>query len=455
MDAVTTEYFWRLADLQRKAGHDVSIVTLGDGEGSYAVAGGVPVYRLPFQADRFSELAALGCLPVLSWSLSRALALYEGASELFADRLKPDVIECVKGMDALIWSLRRQYPTLLLSVTPQFEMMRLDFDGNLGQPDKDFVSALELLALTTIDMLSAPSEDLARRIAEFSGRPLVDVPVYRLSVSAEPRPRPDSAGCPGEGADLWKGARHRILYFGGVDRYKGADVLVKAAAGLIEELPESRVLIAGEEPHVIGSSDSYAAELREEVARAGREGSIAFLGPVFPQARRKLIESSTCVVFAFRYCGCLYHVLEAMAAGVPVVASRVGSIAESFSDGEEILLVEPEDAVALKAGIMRLCLDEDMRSRLVRKATAALAERFSPEAAIASFEALIDEARARFAGGRQALPVPAAAALELLLSGIEGMCRERRVLGALAAAYAQGYSAAERTCAAGQASRPA
>ena len=57
-------------------------------------------------------------------------------------------------------------------------------------------------------------------------------------------------------------------------------------------------------------------------------------------------------------------VLEAMAAGLPVVASRVGGVPEQVSDGETGLLVEPGDSNELAAALNRLTADASLRRRL-------------------------------------------------------------------------------------------
>jgi glycosyltransferase involved in cell wall biosynthesis len=60
-----------------------------------------------------------------------------------------------------------------------------------------------------------------------------------------------------------------------------------------------------------------------------------------------------------------YTLLEALAAGTPVVATAVGGVPEAARHGEEALLVPPDDPVALAAEIVRLLSDAALRQRLV------------------------------------------------------------------------------------------
>ncbi len=70
--------------------------------------------------------------------------------------------------------------------------------------------------------------------------------------------------------------------------------------------------------------------------------------------------------------------LEAMAAGLPVVATAVGGLCEVVVHGETGLLVAPDDAVALAAAIGRLVGDPDLRARMGAAGRARCAQRFSP-----------------------------------------------------------------------------
>jgi glycosyltransferase involved in cell wall biosynthesis len=72
--------------------------------------------------------------------------------------------------------------------------------------------------------------------------------------------------------------------------------------------------------------------------------------------------------------------LEAMAAGVPVVATAVGGVPEVATDGETALLVPPHDASAFANALARVLADETLARSLAEKAAAHVAERFSPEA---------------------------------------------------------------------------
>ena len=72
--------------------------------------------------------------------------------------------------------------------------------------------------------------------------------------------------------------------------------------------------------------------------------------------------------------------LEAMAAGVPVVATAVGGIPEIVSHGETALLVKPCDPVSLAAALNQVLSDHGLAARLAGNARQLIAERYSPQA---------------------------------------------------------------------------
>ncbi len=118
----------------------------------------------------------------------------------------------------------------------------------------------------------------------------------------------------------------------------------------------------------------------EDVIRAGAGFRLLFAGDG-PMRRRlegrgailagnrrdvpEIMAASDIVVLASRFGeGCPNAVLEAMAAGRPVVATRVGGVPEVVVDGETGLLVPPGDVPALRAALVRLAGDPALRARL-------------------------------------------------------------------------------------------
>jgi glycosyltransferase involved in cell wall biosynthesis len=72
--------------------------------------------------------------------------------------------------------------------------------------------------------------------------------------------------------------------------------------------------------------------------------------------------------------------LEAMAAGVPVVATAVGGVPEMVTHGESALLIQPGDCQAMTSAIAALLGDGDLARKLAARAREVVLERHAPEA---------------------------------------------------------------------------
>jgi glycosyltransferase involved in cell wall biosynthesis len=87
--------------------------------------------------------------------------------------------------------------------------------------------------------------------------------------------------------------------------------------------------------------------------------------------------------------------VEAMASGLPCVASDVSSVDEILIDGANGLLVKPGDSAALAATLQRLVGDPELRERLGAEARARVEREFSLETKVTELERYLDRMRAR------------------------------------------------------------
>lgn len=144
-----------------------------------------------------------------------------------------------------------------------------------------------------------------------------------------------------------------VLFVGRLIASKGADVLLRGLAGL----DGASAVIAGDGP------DRPALELL--AAELGLDGRVRFTGWVDPEERLALFRSSRVLAFPalwqepFGLIG-----LEALAAGLPVVASDAGGIPAWLTEGDGGLLVPPGDPDRLGAALRTVLEDETERARL-------------------------------------------------------------------------------------------
>jgi glycosyltransferase involved in cell wall biosynthesis len=147
-----------------------------------------------------------------------------------------------------------------------------------------------------------------------------------------------------------------ILYVGGLREGKGVDIIIRALVGLKSEYPEVKLHIVGP-----GSPLSFPKALS---VQEGIERHLVFWGQVDYSSIPKFYKGADVCAFPSRLEAFGIAILEAMASGKPVVASNVGGIPEIISDGENGILVKPDDPNAFAESILTLLRDDTLRNRL-------------------------------------------------------------------------------------------
>lgn len=164
---------------------------------------------------------------------------------------------------------------------------------------------------------------------------------------------------------------------GRLDRQKGYDVLVQA----LPQLPEVTAVVIGE-----------GEERPQLVAMAQRLGVAKRLElPGWSDEPRRELAAFDVFVLPSRFEGLPLSVIEAMLAGLPVVATDVGSVAEAVVDGSTGMLVPPDDVDALAGAIGALTGDAGLSRAMGARGRERALELFSVEAMAARYEALYDE----------------------------------------------------------------
>ncbi len=150
----------------------------------------------------------------------------------------------------------------------------------------------------------------------------------------------------------------RCAYLGGfANQVKGGEVLVAALPAALASEPALRLTLAGPGEPPADATALFAAEPHLEWA--------GWLGP---EEKDALLRASECFVMPSLSEGMPMALLEAMAYGMAIVATRVGGIPELVDDGVTGLLVEPDDPEALAAALTRLAADPELRRRLASAA---------------------------------------------------------------------------------------
>jgi glycosyltransferase involved in cell wall biosynthesis len=190
-------------------------------------------------------------------------------------------------------------------------------------------------------------------------RPAVDVVPLGVDLG---RFHPDPAAARAVRADLGlTGGRPLIAAVGHFGEVKGIDLAIAAVVAAAERLPDHS-------PHlvILGTGDPERVEFIRRLAAAAPPGLISVLGQR-PDPER-FLAAADLLLHTPRNEAFGLVLIQAMASGIPVVATRVGGIPDIVVDGEVGLLAPAEDPVAAADQVVRLIRDPALRHRLAAAA---------------------------------------------------------------------------------------
>jgi glycosyltransferase involved in cell wall biosynthesis len=139
---------------------------------------------------------------------------------------------------------------------------------------------------------------------------------------------------------------------------------------------------------LVGEGELLEA-VQQQVRTLGIENRVRFLG--VRSDIPDLLHAADVFVFPSRWEGNPLSVMEAMAAGLPVIATAVGGVPELVEDGVSGILVPNEDRDALVAAMQRVVEQPDLRERMGRAARCRAVERFDIRQTVRAYEALYEE----------------------------------------------------------------
>lgn len=172
-----------------------------------------------------------------------------------------------------------------------------------------------------------------------------------------------------------------VLAVGRLHPVKGHDLLLHAFPEILAGVPGARLVIIGE--------GGFRADLLRIVDTLGLGAVVELTGELAPAAVRDRMRGAGVFALPSRSEGLPLTLLEAMAAGLPVVATAVGGVPDVL-ESDSGVLVPPENPDALAAALKQVLLDPLSASRMAALASARAA-RFSAEAADAKYACVFEE----------------------------------------------------------------
>jgi glycosyltransferase involved in cell wall biosynthesis len=182
----------------------------------------------------------------------------------------------------------------------------------------------------------------------------------------------------------------RLVFIGVLAPLKRPADLLEAHAILRARIPRLETIVCGPT-----EDEAYARSLRRTLAERRIEG-VEFTGAIDQPRLVRLLQSATAMVLPSAQENAPMAVAEAMAVGVPVVATRVGGVPEMLEHANTGLLYEPGDVAGLVKCLEGILSNPGLRNRLARNAREEARSRFTPAAVaretVAVYRRLLDQA---------------------------------------------------------------
>jgi glycogen(starch) synthase len=364
-------YNYYLAHALVKLGHRVTVVAA---RWSPDVPGlhkdnGVTVYRLLSQHRyRLHWLPIVGRYVRPLQQLLYSLQVDRKLQELEA-QYRPDVIEFAEvNAEGFVYLLRRRHcPVVVRCHTPTFVLRRYYTPAEMPY-DTSLTTMMEKFCIHHAHALTAPSHDMAEIIAKGCG-------ISPERITVVPNALDVDEFCPASCKRNSDG-NVVILHVGRVERGKGVQVLAETIPQVLRAVPQARFVFAGADRRLPDGRSQITA-LKDQFASLGLDSRVELRGRV-SQAELLAAYASAdiCVVPSLIYESFSYTCAQAMACGLPVVASCIGGIPETVGDGITGILMEPGNVQGLAQAIICMAKDADLRQRMGQAGRIEAVQRF-------------------------------------------------------------------------------
>ena len=173
-----------------------------------------------------------------------------------------------------------------------------------------------------------------------------------------------------------------IVFLGRIGQRKGVLDLIHAFPKVLNACPEAELILGG---------DGEIASFQKRAKALGIADSIHFMGWVADKDKKALLAKADVYCLPSYNEGFPMGILEAMSAGVPVVASNAGGIPDAIEHKKDGLLIDAGDVDALADALITMIQNRELNEAYSASANAKFKERFSVEAVLPQLDALYSE----------------------------------------------------------------
>ncbi len=329
---------------------DIDIVSVGDGKApSLQQAGRVTVHRVREFPVRTPDFA--------TWVMQLNMTLAEKAVEL----ARENRYSIVHAHDWLVAYAARMLKTICrLPLVATIHATEAGRNQGLHNNLQHYINSVEWWLTYEAWRVIVCSDHMYHEVERQFQLPVDKIDIIPNGI--DPAEYRISGGCRKETEQLL------IFFVGRLVREKGAHVLLDAMPGVLDRVPQARLVIAGKGP------------MRDQlIARAGQLGiadKVDFPGFIDDDTRNCLYHQAAVAVFPSFYEPFGIVALEGMATATPVVASDTGGLGEIVTHGVNGLKARPGSVDSLIANIVMVLQNKKLAEKLVRNAARLIREKY-------------------------------------------------------------------------------
>lgn len=389
---------YELAKALQKEGNHVVILTCGREEERKITFHGLPVYEVLPRGFPLSWLLSAGIrIPFTRgkfgieandiFSLQAGLRFSQVLPEIIAQE-NIEIVQFPASFCESYFSLiKKKVPHVLRIDAPRYLWQHI---GLSHLPKNPLIEMLEKEEMRLADILTVPSKDMLNNVIKFYNinqerihliENLLDINLFSPSEKSDSYLFNDRNKILG------------VLFVGRIEHLKGIHILAKAIPYVLQEIPDVRFTFIGEEGIDPEEGRPYSEVILENVLKtsknsrveAGEEKfqrQIRFVSPLSREMLPEYYRMCSVIVVPSLYESFAYSAIEGMGCGKPVVASRVGGLAEVIEDQITGFLVPPGDWKALAEKIVTILRSDSLRVEMGRRGRARVERLFSPETVV-------------------------------------------------------------------------
>ncbi|MEZ5275614.1 MAG: glycosyltransferase family 4 protein [Opitutaceae bacterium] len=344
-------------------GHDVTIVT---SDASLAARlrqteqDGIATVYIPTEIPRHWRLPGLRYY-ARSWNHRRYSRSLDGWLSSLPQAEKPDVVEFAEvGGEGFFFTRRLDRPAVVVRChTPTFILRKHHVGGEM-KFDTGIVERMEKACIRGADLLTTPSVDMAEVVSSETGVPLDRFHPVANAVDVN---LPDPADLRVGQSQVPEGAVV-VLHVGRLERIKGIGVLADAIPRVLRACPNAFFVFIGQ-PRAAEDGQMWDRKLHDFFEHASVSSRVRLLNYVdTPVMNGWYRRADLAVVPSLNYESFSYTCAQAMAAGLPVVATAIGGMPETLGRGSCGILYDPPESKPLTDALVALIRDGTLRRKM-------------------------------------------------------------------------------------------